>query len=157
FYELLRVEARAAEERAAYLWRLTPEERCAAGIALGGLELLGDPAETASGAWEYTFRCESTSELREGDEILLSDGDPVRGAVVTGTMLRLAEHGVTVLAPEQIPHPRLIDRYTSDIVHDRTVRNLWRWLDAEPRLHALVTGMQPPTFGAELAPADLPS
>jgi DNA replication ATP-dependent helicase Dna2 len=156
FYELLRLEARAAEDHATYLWRLTPEERRAAGLALGGLEPLGEPAQTLSGEWEYRFRCENTSELREGDEILLSDGDPVRGAVVTGTLLRLTEHGVTVWTPEQIAHPRLIDRYASDVVHDRTVRNLWRWLDAEPRLRALVAGTHPPHFGPEPTLEDLP-
>src|SRR5262249_35344523 len=104
-----------------------------------------------------SFHCEHTSELREGDEVLLSDGDPVRGAVVTGTILRLTEHGITVWTPERIAQPRLLDRYASDIVHDRTVRNLWRWLDADPRLHALVSGARPPAFGPEPALENLPA
>ncbi|HLY32448.1 MAG TPA: AAA domain-containing protein, partial [Ktedonobacterales bacterium] len=40
----------------------------------------------------------------------------------------------------------LIDRYESEIVHDRTVRNLWRWLGVEPRLQALVAGRRAPEF-----------
>jgi DNA replication ATP-dependent helicase Dna2 len=154
-YRLLWLEARAAEEQGEALWRLSPEERSAAGSALGGLALDGAPRMTESGEWEYRFRCEQTSELREGDAILLSDGDPVLGEVVSGTVLRLEQGGITVWTPERIANPALIDRYDSDIVHDRTVRNLWRWLEAEPRLRALVAGRQAPTFDEGLQAADL--
>lgn len=147
-YELLRMEARAAEEQATWLWRLSAEERRAAGIALGGLKLAEEPVTTESGEWEYTFHCENTSELREGDAVLLSDGDPVRGAVVSGTILRLSDRGVSVWTPERITNPALLDRYDSDIVHTRTVRNLWRWLDADPHLRLLVSGTRAPTFDA---------
>ncbi|HEX9037473.1 MAG TPA: AAA domain-containing protein [Ktedonobacterales bacterium] len=144
--ELLRLEARAAEDDARTLWRKTPRERREAGMALGGLVQEGGPAPTPSGEWEYTFRCDNTSELREGDSILLSDGDPISGEIVTGAILRLDERGVTVWAPERIHRPALIDRYGSDVTQDRTARNLWRWLDADPRLSALVAGRRAPTF-----------
>ena len=150
-YERLRLEARAAEEQSAALWRLTPGERHAAGIALGGLELDGEPRPTESGEWEYHFHCDNTSELREGDAVLLSDGDPVRGAVVSGTILTLTARGIVVWAPERIAHPRLLDRYESDIVHTRTLRNLWRWLDTDPRLRGLVAGRIEPSFGPAAA------
>ncbi|MEO7000416.1 MAG: AAA domain-containing protein, partial [Ktedonobacterales bacterium] len=154
-YELLRLEQRAAEEQTRTLWRLSPVERMKAGIALGNLTPDGEPHQTANGEWEYSFRCENTSELREGDAVLLSDGDPVGGAIVTGSVLRLDQHGVTIWAPERINCPALIDRYGSDIVHDRTVRNLWRWLDADPHLRGLVAGSIAPTFNTELTPNDL--
>ncbi len=157
YYELLRLEARAAEAEARQLWRLSADERRAAGIALGGLRLVGEPRETESGEWEYTFACEHTSELRENDAILLSDGDPVRGAAVTGTILRLGEQSVTVWTREPLAHPRLIDRYESAMVHDRTVRNLWRWLDVAPRLRALVNGTLAPRFDDEAEAIDLPA
>ncbi|HEX8997539.1 MAG TPA: AAA domain-containing protein [Ktedonobacterales bacterium] len=151
-YELLRQEARAAEAEGQTLWRQTPEQRRAAGLALGDLAADGEPLQNASGEWEYTFRCDNQSELREGDAILLSDGDPINGAIVTGSILRLDDHCVTVWAPERIQRPALIDRYGSDVTHDRTVRNLWRWLDADPRLRALVAGQLAPAF--DDAPSD---
>ena len=154
FYELLRQEARAAEEQTRQLWRMSADERRAAGIALGDLAPLGEPERTDQGEWRYTFRCENVSELREGDAVLLSDGDPVRGAVVSGTITQLTADTVTVWAPERIANPTLLDRYGSEIVHDRTVRNLWRWLDADPRLRALVAGQRAPTFHADASPPD---
>jgi len=156
-YELLRLEARAAEERTRQLWRMSAAERRAAGVALGDLAPVGEPERTAQGEWHYTFRCENVSELREGDAVLLSDGDPVRGAVVSGTITQLTADGVTVWTPERIANPALIDRYGSEIVHDRTVRNLWRWLDADPRLRALVAGNRAPAFRTDDTPPDLPA
>ncbi len=148
YYELLRQEGHATDEQSRALWRLTPEERSAAGMAIRGLEPVGEPRQTESGEWEYTFRCANTSELRENDPILLSDGDPIHGAAVSGTLLQVSDSGVVVWTPERVAKPALIDRYGSDIVHDRTVRNLWRWLEVEPRLRALVRGEMAPRFTA---------
>lgn len=156
-YGLLRAEALAAEREASTLWRLPRSARVAAGIALDGLTLASEPLRTPAGEWEYTFHCRNRSELREGDEVLLSDGDPIQGDVVSGTILALADTSVTVWTPERIAHPALLDRYSSDIVGTRTQRNLWRWLDADPRLRALVAGERAPRFGPLPALDDLPA
>ncbi len=153
YHDLLALEGRAAEALARTLWTTSPEQRRAAGTALTALEPVGEPSETASGEWEYTFRCANLSELRDGDPVLLSDGDPIHGAAVTGTVLRITDREVVVWTPERIAGPRLLDRYAADIVHDRTVRNLWRWLDADPRLRALVRGELAPTFGEDVRDA----
>jgi DNA replication ATP-dependent helicase Dna2 len=152
YYRLLRQEGRAAEEQGQALWRQTPAERAALGIAIADLRLETEPTPTASGEWQYQFACDNVSELRENDAILLSDGDPIYGAAVTGSVLRASSHSIAVWVPEPIAQPRLIDRYGSDIVHDRTVRNLWRWLDVDQRLRGLVRGAIAPDFG-ERAPA----
>jgi DNA replication ATP-dependent helicase/nuclease Dna2 len=157
YYELLRHEALAAEAESVALWRRSPNERRELGTALGDLQPLGEPVATESGEWEYTLACENTSELREGDQILLSDGDPVTGAVVSGTVLRVDHRGITVWTPERIAHPRLLDRYGSDIVQLRTARNLWRWLEAEPRLRELVAGTRAPAFDAAPPLDNLPA
>jgi DNA replication ATP-dependent helicase Dna2 len=157
YYELLRQEARAAESDARRLWLLSPAERCAAGSAIGELAPVGEPRPTPSGEWEYTFACDHASELRENDAILLSDGDPVRGAAVTGTILALSDRQVTVWTREPLANPRLIDRYESEMVHDRTVRNLWRWLETDPHLRALVNGTRAPSFDPLPADAEPPA
>jgi DNA replication ATP-dependent helicase/nuclease Dna2 len=147
-YSLLRQEARAAENDGSALWRETPGERIKRGVALGNLRLIGEPRQTARGEWEYTLEGDQTSDLREGDAVLVSDGDPVRGNVVSGSILRLEVGRLVVWTPERIANPTLLDRYESDIVHDRTVRNLWRWLRGSPHLRALVRGVTAPTFDA---------
>jgi len=157
-YEQLHLEGNAAEQEATGLWRKSAGERMADGSAIGDLRISSGPHVTASGEWEYQFTCDNTSELREGDEILLSDGDPIQGEVVTGTILSVQGHTLTLWTPERITHPRMLDRYQNDIVQTRTVRNLWRWLDVDPRLRGLLAGRIAPSFGAgDIAPlpADL--
>ncbi|MGH2479000.1 MAG: AAA domain-containing protein, partial [Ktedonobacteraceae bacterium] len=91
----------------------------------------------------------NTSELREGEEILLSDGDPITGEVVTGTILSVSSQQVRVWTPELIAHPTLLDRYETNIVHVRTVQNLLRWLQADAHLRGLVSGTERPAFSQQ--------
>jgi DNA replication ATP-dependent helicase Dna2 len=145
YYHLLQMEGRAGEQQQALLWKTPVVERIARGTAISGLILLSEPVLDKDG-WEQIFRCANTSELREGDEILLSNGDPVAGEVVTGTLLKASSEQVSIWTRELIAHPTLIDRYENDLVHVRTLQNLLRWLRAEPHLRDLVAGKIRPRF-----------
>ncbi len=152
WHDLQQTESRAAEAESRKLWREPVATRIVAGKAIAGLTLAEPPRETERHEWQYRLFCENTSELREGDEVLISDGDPVRGAVVSGTILRIESGEVTVWAREYIAHPALIDRYSAEVVDRRMLNNLARWLRVEERLRALVRGDQRPRF----AHSDLP-
>ncbi len=146
YYRLLQLEGRAGEQQQALLWKTSLPERVERGTAISNLQLLGKAEPTGQGEWLQTFGCVNNSELREGEEILLSDGDPVTGEVVTGTIVSISAEQVKVWTPELIAHPTLIDRYSTDIVHVRTVQNLLRWLQATPHMRALVAGKRQPRF-----------
>ncbi len=148
YYDLLHLEEREIEAQQARLWQTPVNERVEQGSAIRKLRLIEKAVPTGQGEWLQTFACENTSELREGDEILLSDGDPVTGEVVTGTILSISSEQVTTWTPELIAHPRLIDRYATSIVHVRTLQNLSRWLQADSHLRELVAGTQRPRFHA---------
>lgn len=146
YYHLLQLEGRAGEHQQALLWKTTALERVERGTAIHNLVRLGQAEPTGQGEWLQTFGCRNQSELREGDEVLLSDGDPVTGEVVTGTIVGISAEQVTIWSPELISHPTLVDRYGSDIVHVRTLQNLLRWLQASPRMRTLVAGKLQPQF-----------
>ncbi len=148
YYDLLHLEEREIEAQQARLWQTPVNERVEQGSAIRNLQLIEKAVPTGQGEWLQTFACENTSELREGDEILLSDGDPVTGEVVTGAILSISSEQVTTWTPELIAHPRLIDRYATSIVHVRTLQNLLRWLQADSHLRELVAGAQRPRFHA---------
>jgi DNA replication ATP-dependent helicase Dna2 len=145
FYRLLHLEGRESERQMALLWQEDAETRFKRGAAIKDLTLLKKEAN-GRGDWMLTFACDNQSELRENDDILLSDGDPITGNVVTGTITAIAAAQVTVWVPELIAEPRLIDKYDNNNVHIRTLQNLYRWLRVEPRLRSLVSGKQLPRF-----------
>jgi len=152
YYHLLHLEGLEGEKQQALLWQIPVEERVERGTAISDLVPLHKPVPTGQGEWQQVFRCTNTSELREGDEILLSNGDPITGEVVTGTILSISSEQVTIWSPELIAHPTLIDRYDISIVHVRTVQNLLRWLQADPHLRELVAGARRPRFNRHIVP-----
>jgi len=145
YFWLLQMEGRAGEQQQALLWKTPVSERIERGTAILGLEPLTGPLVDRDG-WEQTFRCTNTSELRDGDEILLSNGDPITGEVVTGTVIAISSEQVTVWTRELIAHPTLIDRYDNDLVHVRTQQNLLRWFQADSHLRDVVAGKVRPRF-----------
>ncbi|MDQ6660280.1 MAG: PD-(D/E)XK nuclease family protein, partial [Chloroflexota bacterium] len=150
YFTLLQLEGRAIEQQLALLWKEPVEERVKRGATLQHLVPIGKPEPTSHGEWEQLFACENTSELREGDEILLSDGNPITGEVMTGTITSISVNTVKVWSPEKIANPRLIDRYETNLVHTRTIQNLLRWLNTDAHLQGLVAGTIRPRFSANL-------
>ena len=146
YYNLLQLEGLEGEKQQALLWQIDVKERVEQGTAISDLRPLAKSVPTGQGEWQQTFACTNTSELRVGDEILLSDGNPVTGEVVTGSILGISSEEVTVWSPELITHPTLIDRYDINSVHVRTLQNLLRWLQADPHLRSLVSGTIQPQF-----------
>ena len=152
YYHLLQIEGRAGEQQQALLWKTPVAERLERGSAIQGLELQGAPSIQNDG-WSLTFRCTNASELREGDEILLSDSSPITGEVVSGTIIAISTEFLTVWTRELIAQPQLIDRYENDLVHVRTLQNLLRWHHAPAHMQDLVEGKIRPHFiGEKVAP-----
>ena len=146
YYNLLQLEGLEGEKQQALLWQMHINDRVEQGTAICELRPLGKPVPTGQGEWQQTFACTNTSELRMGDEILLSDGNPITGEVVTGSILAISSEEVTVWSPELITHPTLVDRYDINSVHVRTLQNLLRWLQADSHLRSLVSGAKRPQF-----------
>jgi len=145
YYNLLRLEGQVEQQELATLWQLPVEERVANGKAIRDV-VAQDEAVQQNDGWVQTFDCDNQSELREGDEVLVSDGNPITGEVVTGTLLNVATKRITVWMRERIEAPTLIDSYGSTTVHMRTLQNLLRWLEADTHLRKLVSGQLQPTF-----------
>ncbi len=151
YYNLLQLEGKAGEDALALLWKNSVEERVNLGKTIRCGMFMAH--KRVNDGWEQTFTCDNQSELREGDEILLSRNDPVVGEVVTGTIMKISARDVTVWTRELLEGPIadgdqiLIDSYGNDLVHVRTLQNLLRWLDVEPQhLRDLVAGRVRPRF-----------
>ncbi len=151
YYNLLQLEGKAGEEALALLWKNSVAERMASGKSLICTLFLRH--KRVNDGWEQTFTCDNQSELREGDEILLSRNNPITGEVVTGTVMKISAREVTVWTRELLESPIgendqiVIDSYGNDLVHVRTLQNLLRWLDVEPQhVRDIVAGRVRPRF-----------
>ena len=151
YYNLLQLEGRAGEEALALLWKNSVDERMALGKTI--ICTLFLKHKRVNDGWEQTFSCDNQSELREGDEILLSRNNPITGEVVTGTVMKISAREVTVWTRELLESPIgendqiVIDSYGNDLVHVRTLQNLLRWLDVEPQhVRDIVAGRVRPRF-----------
>lgn len=147
-YRLLRLEGRATIHALAALWRSSAEQRIADGTAVAVLQ--ERERRICDGRWHFRLRCDNRSELRAGDSVLLSDGDPVRGEVAVGALLAAGHEEVEVATREPVANPVLIDRYDNGEAQDRTVRGLHAWLQTPDAVRALLYGRRHPT----IAPPD---
>jgi DNA replication ATP-dependent helicase/nuclease Dna2 len=144
-YRLLRLESRATSHDLACLWRMGRAEREEAGTTIAIDEVLSQTF-SADGRWHYRFSCRNSSELRAGETVLLSDGDPVRGEVVVGTLIEAGAETAEVTALEPVTRPMLIDRYYNGEAQDRTLRGLHAWMRAPKDLRALLYASRAPAF-----------
>ena len=158
YYNLLQLEGKAGEDALALLWKNSIDERMALGKTITCTMFIKH--ERVNDGWEQSFTCDNQSELREGDEILLSRNNPITGEVVTGTIMKISARAVTVWTRELLEGPIgdsdsiVIDSYGNDLVHVRTLQNLLRWLDVEPQhLRDLVAGRVRPRFVGVNVPA----
>ncbi len=143
---LQQMEARTAEKESSAIWKNSAAERVAAGTAVYISGVIEPPVETARREWIYRLQCANSTELREGDEILVSDGDPVRGEVVSGSVISFGKDEIVALLRENHPNPVLVDRYNVDIMSQRMMQNLTRWLHTDDRRKDLLRGKTHPIF-----------
>lgn len=157
-YRLLRLEERAGSRDLASLWRAGLADRVAAGTAIEILAVR-ERSRDADGTMRYRLECRNDSELKPGELVLLSDGDPVRGAVTVATLLEVGATELLLSAMEPIAQPRLVDRHQTSTPHDRTLRGLHGWLTAPRAVRDLIYDLRLPALDppgpASSPPGDL--
>ncbi|ELZ24926.1 DNA replication factor Dna2 [Halosimplex carlsbadense 2-9-1] len=157
-YESIERERRAVHREYAKLWEQSPEERAEDDRALVDLEPT-ERRELDGGTWELRARgTGAVSKIREGDLVLASDGDPIRGEAELARVERLGggaddpesdEKGpeVVVTADEPVELRRL-DVYPSELSTDRMLTALHdAVLTQSPEEKDVLFGRREPEFG----------
>ena len=122
-YRSIERERRAVHREYAKLWEQSPEERADDDRALVNLEPV-ERRELDGGRWELRARgTGAVSKIREGDLVLASDGDPIRGSAELARVERLEREEVVVTADEPLDLRRL-DVYPSELFSDRMLTAL---------------------------------
>jgi len=139
-YRAIERERSAVHREYAKLWEQTPDERADDDRALVNLEPTGR-TELDGGRWELRARgTGAVSKIREGDLVLASDGEPIRGEAELARVERLGGGGedgtrsdggsdgargaeIVVTADEPVELRRL-DVYPSELTTDRMLTAL---------------------------------
>jgi DNA replication ATP-dependent helicase Dna2 len=120
------VEAERREVHDEYrkLWEQTPAERADDDRAVVDLDPAGRE-ELPDGRWRLTATrpTAAASKIREGDRVLASDGDPVKGTAEMARVETLSPDQVVVTADEPVDLRRL-DVYPSELSVDRMLTAL---------------------------------
>ncbi|MFD1646201.1 AAA domain-containing protein [Haloarchaeobius litoreus] len=146
-YDAIEAERDAAHDEFVKLWRQTAAERADDDRALVDLEPVGK-RELPAGRWELTARRTSAavSKIREGDYVLASDGDPIRGHSELATIERLGDDEIVFTADEPVDVHRL-DVYPSDIGPSRLLTAVHdALLKGDERRKDVLFGRESPTF-----------
>ena len=147
-YRSVERERRAVHREYAKLWEQSPEERADDDRALVNLEPV-ERRELDGGRWELRARgTGAVSKIREGDLVLASDGDPIRGAAELARVERLERDLVVVTADEPMDLRRL-DVYPSELSTDRMLTALHdAVLTQSPDEKDVLFGRREPGFSA---------
>jgi DNA replication ATP-dependent helicase Dna2 len=153
YYDLLLRERRRTHAEAGAAYIRTVEERIAAGTCVRlDPGRLPEPEPTDDGRFRYEFSADNQSELRAGDWVLVGAGE-LDGQVIRAEIAAIRQQEDTpgrsrigLLVSERLRNPRVIDRNESADALDRSFEALYRWLQAEDRLRALVRRERPPRF-----------
>ena len=149
-YESIERERRAVHREYAKLWEQTPEERADDDRALVNLEP-NERTELDGGRWELRARgTGAVSKIREGDLVLASDGDPIRGEAELARVERLGPE-IVVTADEPVELRRL-DVYPSELSTDRMLTALHdAVLTQSPAEKDVLFGRREPEFSESVA------
>ncbi|MFP9193457.1 AAA domain-containing protein [Natrialbaceae archaeon A-CW1-1] len=145
-YRAIEEERREVHREYAKLWEQTPEERADDDRALIDLEFL-EKRPLEGGRWELRARQRSpaASKLREGDLVLASDGQPVRGEAELARIERLDDE-IVLTADEPVEVTRL-DVYPSELTTDRLLTALHdALLKGDQRRKDILFGRETPEF-----------
>jgi len=146
FYRAIEEERREVHREYAKLWEQTAEERADDDRALIGLEFV-EKRPLEGGRWELRARRTggANSKLREGDLVLASDGDPVRGDSELARIERLDDE-IVLTADEPVEVTRL-DVYPSELTTDRLLVAMHDFLlKGDERRKDVLFGREDPEF-----------
>lgn len=147
FYAAIEAERRSIHDKYRKLWEQSRAERAKSDDALLGLEPTGTKT-LSGGRYELAARRpgSSVSRLREGDFVLVSDGDPIYGDAEFARIETLTPDRVVVSADEPV-ELRRIDSYPSEVTADRLVQGVHDGiLLGDPWLKDLLTGDRNPDW-----------
>ena len=119
----IREEKNESRRNFSDLWKLTIDQRVAKGKSIDNLILENETYE--NGYTQLLFSCNNQSELREGDIVVLSQGDIFKGSIVTGIVSSISASSVEIISRSKSGKVTAVDQYSIDVGFRRQQRGLY--------------------------------
>jgi len=129
---LLAREYKAFKDGHKTLWRDDPKKREEEGTAVYVPEI-GEP-EAVEGGFLYDMACDNRSEMREGEYVVVSDGD-VAGStrLATGTVQSVSRAGIVIRTRSRLTFDSgWIDGYSGERLLESDFQSLYDWMVSKP-------------------------
>jgi DNA replication ATP-dependent helicase Dna2 len=115
------LEHRKNRQNFSFLWKLSPKGRVKLGKAIPGLKLTKRNQEKNL----YLYTGTNNSELRPGELVIISQGNPVLDNTVMATVAEISRSQVILSSQGKLPRRAYIDAYSSDFLFRRLNKNLF--------------------------------
>jgi len=129
---LLLQEYKAFKEGHKTLWKDEPKKREEEGTAVY-VPQIGEP-EPVEGGFLYRMPCDNRSELREGDFVVVSDGDVAGSSrLATGAVQAVSRAGIVIRTRSRLTFDNAwIDGYSGERLLQNHFQSLYDWMVAKP-------------------------
>jgi DNA replication ATP-dependent helicase Dna2 len=119
FSSLLQHEHLKNRQDFSLLWKLSPKGRVKLGKAIRNLKLLSIDGDT------YNYSCKNQSELKAGEPVIFSNGDPLSNHTMIATIRSISQNKLSLLSSNTLPSSTFIDAYSSDFNFRRLNKNIF--------------------------------
>jgi len=119
FLSLVRLERLKNRQDFAFLWKFSPPGRVKTGKAISHLKLHKSEGET------HEYSCFNTSELRRGEPVIVSQGNPIVDTTTMARIFDIERKKVTLNSQNKLPKEIFLDSYSSDFSFKRLNKNLF--------------------------------
>ncbi|MFX0124213.1 MAG: AAA domain-containing protein [Candidatus Hodarchaeota archaeon] len=143
FLSLNKLEHLKNRQDFASLWKLSSQGRIKTGKAIKKIKLMKREGET------HHYSCHNLSELRPGEPVILSKGNPIVDVSNMATIVSIERNRISLSSQNDLPSNAYLDAYSSDFSFRRLNKNLYDiafGLKCQHKAHKLVIFGNKPTF-----------
>lgn len=145
FLSLVRFEHLKNRQDFSSLWKLSPQGRVKTGKAIREIKLEKHDDNL------YHYICHNLSELRPGEPVILSQGNPIIDMSTMATIVSIERNKVSLSSQSDLPRQAYLDAYSSDFLFRRLNKNLYDITfgqKSQHKAHKLVILGKKPTFSS---------
>ncbi|MHA2203591.1 MAG: AAA domain-containing protein, partial [Candidatus Hodarchaeales archaeon] len=143
FLSLIRLEHLKNRQDFSSLWKLSSQGRVKTGKAIRKIKLIKKDEEI------HNYNCHNFSELRPGEPVILSQGNPIVDVSTMATIVSIERNRISLSSQNDLPSDAYLDAYSSDFAFRRLNKNLYDitfGLKSHHKAHKFVILGKKPTF-----------